>query len=515
MRRDVLAAVPRKTRPGTYAVLYVLAAAVLIGVHWPLLDMPYFWDEVGLYVPWALDILRSGVVLPHTVGVNVHPPVIPFYLAAVWKLAGVSFTATRVAMLLWAAAGVLFTFLLSLRLLQCPHPAPALLATGLLLASPLFYTQSMLAQLDMPAMVCTLPALLLFLNRRYGAAAIVSAALVLVKETSIAIPLAFGAWLWLRERRWREGAYFFLPAIALFAWVLFLKIQTGNYLGQPEFSAYNTTYALHPVRIVAAFVRRAWYLGIENFHWVGAAAIVRALRKTAVFRNVDWAVTAFVCAVQLVLVSVLGGATLERYLLPVIPILYIAMAAAIASLPKRTAQAASAVLLVGLTAGLFWNPWYPFPFENNLALVDFVRLQQSAGWFLDEFFRGRIVATAWPATAELGNPDLGYTAHRFPVFAIDDFRPSDVERVRESHADVLLVYTRTWEPAAGVLRWAAVADFLHQTYGYEPAVTTRWVSDRLGFVPIVSYTEGGQSISIYARPGVSPDRVERKVSALH
>ncbi len=90
--------------------------------------------------------------------------------------------ATRMAMLLIAALGLFFVFQLGIELCRSLPAVPALLAPALLLFSPLFYTQSMLAQLDMPAMVLTALALILFLRRRYAAAACVCTLLVLVKR---------------------------------------------------------------------------------------------------------------------------------------------------------------------------------------------------------------------------------------------------------------------------------------------------------------------------------------------
>ena len=93
------------------------------------------------------------------------------YLVLWYKLFGFSIPITRVAMLLLGRAGLLSTFLLAIELSKGTKGAPAFLPPLLLLASPLFFTQSMMAQLDMPAMVLTLLCLLLFSGRHYALAA--------------------------------------------------------------------------------------------------------------------------------------------------------------------------------------------------------------------------------------------------------------------------------------------------------------------------------------------------------
>src|SRR5581483_9959532 len=184
-----------------------------------------------------LDIFRHGWWIAHSTIPNVHPPGVEAYLALWYKAFGFAIPITRVAMLVVAGAGLLATFLLAIELSRGARGAPAFLPPLLLLASPLFFTQSMMAQLDMPAMVLTLVALLLFLKKYYAAAAVACIALVLVKETGIVAPFLFFLIL-LRERHFRPASYFVAPALALGAWLLLLHHATGYWLGNPGFAHY-------------------------------------------------------------------------------------------------------------------------------------------------------------------------------------------------------------------------------------------------------------------------------------
>lgn len=104
------------------------------------------------------------------------------YLALCWSIFGYSILATRLAMLLLAAFGALLAFLLAIELGRGVTGTPAFAALALLCLSPLFFAQSMLAQLDMPAMCLSILALLLFVQDRYCASAIACMVLVLVKR---------------------------------------------------------------------------------------------------------------------------------------------------------------------------------------------------------------------------------------------------------------------------------------------------------------------------------------------
>src|SRR5215469_4656558 len=149
-------AVPRRVvRPQSYLVVYALLAMFLVLAHGPLLSTPYYWDEIGQFIPASLDLFQTGAWIPHSTVPNVHPPGVMAWLAAVWRVVGYSIPATRVAMLAIAALGALSTFLLAIELGRGSSGAPAFAAVAFLCVSPLFYAQSMLAQVDMPAMSFT------------------------------------------------------------------------------------------------------------------------------------------------------------------------------------------------------------------------------------------------------------------------------------------------------------------------------------------------------------------------
>src|SRR5437899_11981455 len=113
--------------------------AVLLLLHSPLLPLPYFWDEVGYYVPAARDLLLTGALVPHSTAPNSHPPLVLATLAAAWKLAGVHPVVTRITMLLWAALALSGLYQLARRI---AHPEVAVATLGLTAIYPVFFSQS-------------------------------------------------------------------------------------------------------------------------------------------------------------------------------------------------------------------------------------------------------------------------------------------------------------------------------------------------------------------------------------
>jgi hypothetical protein len=180
------------------------------------------------------------------------------------------------------------------------------------------------------------------------------------------------------------------------------------------------------------------------------------------------------------------------------------MGAAFQLVRPRWRYAGVAALAAGLVAGLFLNPPFPFPYENNLALADFVHLHRTAAQYLEKSYPGETVYTAWPLTQALRNPAFGYVNHTMSAAETSDLRVSTLDALKpEAPAksiDVLVLYSRTWEPSWGVLKWPALREFLSRFYEYEREMTPAEVRQHFGLVPVRRWTQGGQWIEIFARP---------------
>lgn len=486
----------------SYALAFGAIASFLLLAHGTLLDLPFYWDELGQFVPAALDIFHTGSWIPVSTVPNVHPPGLMAYLAAVWSIFGYSIMVTRVAMLLLAAFGALVTFLLAIELSRGSMGTPAFAALALLCLSPLFFAQSMLAQLDMPAMGLSLLALLLFLQDRFRDSAIACAVLVLVKETGAAVPVLFACWILLERRGVRHALWFLLPFPGLAIWLLALHHVTGQWLGNSEFAAYNLTQQLNPVRFLLALARRFYYLFLSTGHFIGTIALLWAIRRIPLLKDRSWRIAWSFVLIQVLTVSALGGAVLERYLLPALPVVYIAFAVSLRSLLPRTRNLALAALVLCLIAANFLNPPYPFPFENNLAFVSFVRLEQSAAQQVEQdalaLPGGGLVAAAFPISNALRNPAFGFVKKPRKVTQIAGFTQPDIAHLRSFAPDMAIIYRRTWDPLH-LLDQPAVRTFLRRWYDYQPEMTADEVAAALSMRVAHRWRRAGLSMSLLER----------------
>jgi hypothetical protein len=461
----------------------------------PYLRLPFHWDELGQFVPATLDILNGGSWVPHSTDPNIHPPGVMAILAAVWSINGVSIISARLTMLAIAAIGVYFSFLLAIRLSRGAAGVPAFTAIAFLIAAPMFYTQSMMVLLDMPAMTLTALALLWFIEERYIVCAVATVALVLVKESAITTPFVFAVWLWFKGRRYKEALYFTAPAIALAVWLGLLSRVTGSIFGNSSFAQYNVTESIAPLHVLYAIFRRAYTLFFADGHWIGAIALYYSWRQ---LRGRDWTIAFWVATAQVFAVTIFGGAVLDRYLLPVLPILYAAFAVALSTFTPQRRMLASAALLVLLIVGWFVNPPYLFPLENNLSVVDFVHLQKDAAEYVESNYHDRRVASVWPFVAALRRPEMGYVQSRIrtvqaPGLHRDDFASMDLR-----DTDVIVTYARG--PAPSPLMPAVVREWLGHKIDFHPEASAEELAT-LGYVSRERWRRGPLWIEIYTRKG--------------
>ena len=483
------------SRRASHLICFFAFAAILLATHWPLLTLPFHWDELGQFVPAALDLYRDRAWVPNSTLPNVHPPGVMLLLATVWKVFGFSILDSRLTMLAIAAVGVYLSFLLAIRLSRKSAEAPAIAAVVFLIAAPLFYTQSIMVLLDMPAMTLTVLALLLFLDERYAACALAATALVLVKETAISTPMVFAAWLLFREKRFREALYFVVPAVALGLWLVELHHATGHWLGNDEFARFNVNQSLSFSHVIYAIGRRIYMLFLSDGHFLGAAALIAGWRFLG---GREWAIAGLVAIAQTAVVTVFGGAVLDRYMLPVLPILYTAFAVAALAWSRRVRLCVQGAMVTLFIVGWFWNPPMPFPYENNLAMVDFVRLQQTAAEYLEDHAAGQRIATAWPLSDALIHPEFGYVRQPLNVTVVTGgVRLANLTRLNTKDFDLLVMYSAEWSVKGRLLDIQPIRSLVRAFLDPNINATADEIRAKLDFVPILRWDRGGQWIEVY------------------
>ncbi|HET7212057.1 MAG TPA: glycosyltransferase family 39 protein, partial [Terriglobia bacterium] len=236
--------------------LYFLATfGALALLHYPLLRLPYFWDEAGYYIPAALDFFRHGLLIPQSTLMTGHTPLLTICLALAWRLAGYSPLVTRLTMTAFAAGTLLALYALGRTLADRETAFWACVLLGL---SPLFFAQSTMALLDLPVAFTTTIAVWALLRGRMCWFAVAASLTLLTKETAIVVVPVAVVFVWLYRKPTSRSTWLWLgvPFAILSAWTLYYHHVTGYWTGGSTYLQYNLYSTLKPGRILLSLSRR-------------------------------------------------------------------------------------------------------------------------------------------------------------------------------------------------------------------------------------------------------------------
>ncbi len=476
-----------------YLSVYALLFTLLFITHAPLLRLPYFWDEAGYFIPAARDLLLTGSLIPHTTLSNAHPPLVMLWLAFWWKFSAFTPAVTRTAMLMIAAFALLGLWRLARSVANDAVAIATVLCTALY---PVFFTQSSMAHLDMLAAAFTLWGLTMYVERRPVATIVFFSLAPLAKETAIVTPMALLVWELicpLLTRVLRSGeeesrvprssrplagagqdlgapqqslclyddkrfALRFLICLApLLLWLAYHHLRTGYYLGNPQYLRYNLQATLNPLRILLAILIRLWHVfGYLNLFLLTLGTVAAMFRpplrdpdgtlRPRIAINVQL-VFAVVLLANVLAESVLGGAVLARYMLPVVPLVILVC---VSTMWRRVRQWTwfIAIACAAFVVQLFVPPPYRIAPEDTLLYRDYVILHKIAADELSARYPHARILTAWPASDELTRPFLGYVKQPLDVVRLENFSPLYIAQAAQAtdQFDVAYLFTTKWEP---------------------------------------------------------------------
>jgi 4-amino-4-deoxy-L-arabinose transferase-like glycosyltransferase len=452
-------------------LLWLFLFTVIALSHLTLLHLPYFWDEGGYYIPAALDFYHRGALIPQFT--NAHPPLPNILLGTLWHVVGYHIVATRLFVCAFAALALTAVFRLAQYLL---NSASAIALTLLTAVYSIWFAQSTLAHADIFAAAFTLWGFVFYLSstsspslsegpastralshKQIATAAFFSLA-ALSKETSIVQPaalLALEAGRLIRDRRSparrREHLTWIyalaVPFLPLIAWYAYHRAKTGFIFGNPVYLRYNATANLNFRHIFTALYYRLLHLIWQRNIWfplllAAACLFLPRLQKARTLTRDTRTTCLVLILANWIAFSVLGGALLTRYLLPIYPLVLLLCIDLWRERTQHLALFTAATALVFLSA-LWINPPTAFAPEDTLVYRDMIVVHQEAINFVTQHYPDATVLTAWPVSNDLYNPALGYTTHRMQVVPIEDFTLSEVQKAAEhpENFDTAIVFT--------------------------------------------------------------------------
>jgi hypothetical protein len=294
----------------------------------------------------------------------------------------------------------------------------------------------------------------------------------LSKETAVITPAALAVWegtLLARGRR-RGGqdgagaadsllwmAALLAPILPLMLWYTYHYHRTGFVFGNPEFLRYNATANLDAYRIGLCLYHRLLHLTMHMNMFVPVTCAVAVFFMPAISQRPRLGKAALqaigvVLLANWVAFSVLGGALLTRYLLPMYPLILLVCVAEWQRHLRGWGWLAG-FSAVALLCGIWIDPPYAFAPEDNLTYRDFVVLHQRAVALIATNWPQATVLSAWPAVSELERPELGYTKLPIKAVPIQNFSIEQIEKAAAAPGDydTALLFSTKWTPPPGAI----------------------------------------------------------------
>jgi len=227
----------------TVAVIFVFSLFKLHDVR-----IPYHWDEMGVYVPAAFQMIDTGHIglLPGNLDPlfsRGHPLLFTFCNALVFKIFGDTITVGHLFALFLAIITLVLFFIIAKNLY---NRKVAFFATVLLSAQPIFFSLSVQLLPEMMLTFFALGCIYGILKKKWALFALSGSLTMLTKESAIVIPATALIVLFIESIRDKDFftlkrfRLFLLGATPLFVFSLFLiiqKIQNGWFLF-PEHMGY-------------------------------------------------------------------------------------------------------------------------------------------------------------------------------------------------------------------------------------------------------------------------------------
>ena len=465
-------------------------AAVFIAAKLAILDVPAYWDETR-WVGQAFQLATWPIVsvFPgfRPAGAFAgHPPGIHLIFALLAKIAGSSMRTAHLVTIGFGAAGIGFTFLLGRRLFD---RWTGFLAAILLFVCPMYFAQSGMFLADVPVAALSTGCVYFLLSRRTIGYLVCATAMVLIKETAAAIVLAMLAYDVLfipRERahRLRAAGRHLVPLLALGIFVVWQKIVTGSwwliYTDPFDSTWFETT--------IEQIARQAWaiaaWIFLEQWRWLLAAPLFLGLLilPPARRRRELW-LFGLIAIFASVPFAFAGMLFLPRYLMPVLPLFFVATAWMLRQLlqPLALRAGVASLVLATMTWALFARP-FAGTAELNMRYLDVVRVHQEMASSIERDFSSSRVLTLWPQTRELTVPEFGYV--HTPIAIVDAESLVDFDRAFAS-ADLLWVTPLPEIPGVVELRNRAIEK---------------------GWQAVRTFSRGPVVSELFARPGPPRDK---------
>ncbi len=411
-----------------FAVLFV---AFLI-LRFPALELPFFWDELGVYGPASLYLLDNGVsMMPNSMPTELsrgHPLLCPFYFATWMKVFGSSLFAVHLGALTLSVALLGASYALGK---QLAGKVGGWITAIFVLVQPVFVAQSTLVLPEILLAFLLTLALYFYFKQQYWGYFVAAGLAVLSKETAIVLPVSLCVVETLMSLRslfqpksirwttWMRQLLVMGSPLLVFA--LFLGIQKIQ--NSWFFFPYHTDLmSFELANVWETFKEVIRFLFWDQGRWLGSILFLvvfvwKFLGKdnTHFISEEKGGVIPKIGIVCMVLAAFVAFDSLnffmERYTVLLLPILSALFALVVTQLDKRLALLVTILAIVPT----FWHHSdKDFSYDYNLTYEKQVEVQKAVTKYLEEVdWKGEKMVCNFPTYTGLTDARMGYCRAAF------------------------------------------------------------------------------------------------------
>ena len=388
----------------------VFLVLAVITLKWPILHIPYYWDEAGAYFSpslWLsyrdlLDVFPGRHPAEMFLGL---PPLLYLIMACLFKLFGHAPSVAHLPIILFAAMGVLYTYKIG-DLLYSRDVGVG--AAVLLFSSPLYFTQSGMLLGDIPVASCSVATVYYYLlGTRYRYLFFGTAA-VLIKEHAALLILILVLYdyfnLSAQAVMFRRKFINAFPLLILGIFFLMQKLLSGSFLPNPYFYS-NAFFSISAAKVAfkIAFANYWAFLAQGRFlvTMVSLVAVWRFRRLLPrYFFLFALIIGSYVAAYSFIYF-------IPRYILVVMPFFYIIGSYSLALLFKGRFSCSAALAGLVLASILFPDIRNRGNLETTMQYLDVVSIHRQAATFLERTTSGELIYAPWPLPSIWSEPAFG------------------------------------------------------------------------------------------------------------
>ncbi|MDQ3016461.1 MAG: hypothetical protein M3R25_07065 [Bacteroidota bacterium] len=250
---------PRHDIPTSTPIwLFSIALLAFVALKIPNLGLPFFWDEAGVYGKMAFEFATHDLSL-HPKAIDQwlsrgHPLLFPNLIALACKLFGTSVTIAHAANFVLACTLVISMFF---HLSKAFHPWVGLGATLILMAMPLFFTQSVFVLPEVALALALWWTTWSFIHKKFVLYMLAGTMAILIKEPALVWIAALFGWSIVFDRIAVYKKFLWLVPFIPFGIFLLIQKQTFGWY----FFPYHTGgFDFAPKHIIANFGNFMEYL---------------------------------------------------------------------------------------------------------------------------------------------------------------------------------------------------------------------------------------------------------------